>query len=63
MEKYIVSKINTKNEQNEDCILVEINSDKPLLRNGAKHCRHFYINCKDEEELKNILQEFTEKVV
>lgn len=43
----------------EKIMKAEIEFDKPVLRNGAKHCKHFFIVYKTEEELQAILNEFS----
>lgn len=43
----------------EKIMKAEIEFDKPVLRSGAKHCRHFFIAYQTEEELNNILAEFS----
>lgn len=58
MEQYIIKRFESKNDNNENVMIAEIQFDKPVLRNGAKHCKHFCIEYKDEEELQNILKEF-----
>ena len=63
MEQYILNRKQSKNEQNEDCMIAEIQFDKAVLRNGAKHCKHFFIEYKTEEELLTILSEFSFEIV
>lgn len=58
MEQYIIKRFESKNDNNENVMIAEIQFDKPVLRNNVKHCKHFCIEYKDEEELQNTLKEF-----
>ena len=61
IKKYILTPIKTIGEDNKECYLVEVNSPKPLLKNGLKHARHFFITYKTQEELEKVLSEFVVK--
>lgn len=61
IKKYILTPTKTIGEDNEECWLVEVNSPKPLLKNGFKHVRHFFITFKTLEELDKVLSEFSIK--
>lgn len=59
MSEYIKRKFEGQDDFGNACMFVEIEFDKPVLRNGAKHCKHFNIAYQIEEELEKILKEFT----
>ena len=59
MIKYVIRRFEDVDDFNEKIMKAEVQFDKAVLRNGAKHCRHFYIEYKTEEELQAILNEFT----
>lgn len=61
MRRYIVKNQQGIDEENKPCMVAEIEFDKPVLRSGAKHCRHFFIAYQTEEELEKILSEFEVK--
>ena len=59
MRDYIVRIFESVDEENKPYMVAEMQFDKPVLRNGAKHCRHFNIAYHTEEELNGILKEFS----
>lgn len=59
MTEYIKRKFEDIDDFDNPIMKAEIEFDKPVLRNGAKHCKHFYIAYDTEEELNNILAEFS----
>lgn len=59
MREYIIKIKEEKDDFGNDCKIAEIQFDKNVLRNGAEHCKHFFIAYQTEEELDKILSEFS----
>lgn len=59
MREYIVRTFESVDEENKPCMIAEILFDRPVLRDGFKHTRHFSIQYHTEEELTQALSEFT----